>query len=399
MPRNAVLVDYLKTRRSVGIGFSPSRALRPPSSRNPHHRHRVPDHGKYAPWRLVVFEGDARAAAGEKLAAIAKARRPDLDEASLDIERNQFLPAPLTVGVLLSPKPSPKAPEIEQLLSAGNVCFALEHAAFALGFAATWHSRWYSFDPEAQQMLGAKGGDASWRIISAPRPSCRRIARPVLADVVTPGSRSKRFVNALRGLVNRSSTACESMGVQPINIPPSLALVLNSAGDRSGVDFDYLLQTAIRESSLNPAAKAQTSSATGLFQFIESTWLEVMKDEGPRLGYQKYADAITTNADGDLVIRDKQLRQEVLALREDPQIAADLAAAFTRKNGAYLFDRFGRMPSRASSTSRTSRAGRGGFFDAGLANPTRSRRNFFRGRPRPTRQSSSNCRPDHQRSV
>lgn len=135
------------------------------------------------------------------------------------------------------------------------------------------------------------------------------------------------------------------MGVQPVTIPQSLARILNSAGKRSGVDFDYLLQTAIRESSLNPKAKAQTSSATGLFQFLDSTWLEVMKTEGPRLGYDRYARAITETADGDFVIADKSLRQEVLALREDPQIAADLAAAFTRSNGAYLFERFGRMPS------------------------------------------------------
>jgi hypothetical protein len=161
------------------------------------------------------------------------------------------------------------------------------------------------------------------------------------------------------------------MGVQPINVPPGLALVLNTAGDRSGVDFDYLLQTAIRESSLNPKAKAQTSSATGLFQFIESTWLEVMKDEGPRLGYQKYADAIGTDSDGDLVIKDKDLRQEVLALREDPQIAADLAAAFTRKNGAYLYDRFGRMPSPGELYIAHFMGARGAaaFFEAGLSDP------------------------------
>lgn len=161
------------------------------------------------------------------------------------------------------------------------------------------------------------------------------------------------------------------MGVQPINVPPSLALVLNTAGDRSGVDFDYLLQTAIRESSLNPSAKAQTSSATGLFQFIESTWLEVMRDEGPRLGYQKYADAISTDKDGDLVIKDKDLRQEVLALREDPQIAADLAAALTRKNGAYLYDRFGRMPSPGELYIAHFMGARGAaaFFEAGLTDP------------------------------
>src|SRR5690606_35377314 len=112
-----------------------------------------------------------------------------------------------------------------------------------------------------------------------------------------------------------------------------------------GVDFDYLLQTAMRESALDPAARALTSSTVGLFQFLESTWLEVMKEEGPRLGYGQYAEAITRTPDGDYVIRDKGLREEILALREDPRIAADLAAAFTRRNGAYLLGKFGRMPS------------------------------------------------------
>jgi hypothetical protein len=161
------------------------------------------------------------------------------------------------------------------------------------------------------------------------------------------------------------------MGVQPITVPPSLAYVLNTAGERNGVDFDYLLQTAIRESSLNPKAKAQTSSATGLFQFIESTWLEVMKSDGPRLGYQKYADAISMSADGDFAVADKDLRQEILKLREDPQVAADLAAAFTRNNGQYLHQRFGRMPSPGELYIAHFLGARGAekMFVAGLADP------------------------------
>lgn len=161
------------------------------------------------------------------------------------------------------------------------------------------------------------------------------------------------------------------MGVQPISVPRGLAYVLNSAGQRSGVDFDYLLQTAIRESSLNPRAKASTSTATGLFQFLESTWLQVMKDEGPRLGYQGYADAITETSDGDFVIKDAALRKEVLALRENPQIAADLAAAFTRNNGAYLQQRFGRMPSPGELYIAHFLGAKGAekMFTAGLADP------------------------------
>ena len=188
MPANAALRDYLKTRRSVGIGF-----LKDPGP-TPEELDeiltigtRVPDHGKFVPWRLIVIEGDARAAAGEKLAAIQKARNPALDGVSIDNERRQFLPAPVTIGVLLSPKPNPKAPEMEQLLSAGNVCFNLSHAAFALGFAASWTNKWYGFDTEAQQMLGAKGGErfVGFIHIGTPTTMIEDRDRPDLSKVVT----------------------------------------------------------------------------------------------------------------------------------------------------------------------------------------------------------------------
>lgn len=161
------------------------------------------------------------------------------------------------------------------------------------------------------------------------------------------------------------------MGVAPIAVPKGLAYVLNSAGDKSNVDFDYLLQTAIRESSLNPEAKAPSSSAVGLFQFLESTWLQTMKEQGPRLGYQTYADAISVNADGDYTVKNKALRKEILALRENPQVAADLAAAFTQSNGAYLEGKFGRMPSAGELYIAHFLGPQGAekLFRAGLDNP------------------------------
>lgn len=169
------------------------------------------------------------------------------------------------------------------------------------------------------------------------------------------------------------------MGVSPISVPQSLATVLNSAGDKSNVDFDYLLQTAIRESSLNPEAKAPTSSAVGLFQFLESTWLQVMKEQGPRLGYQDYANAITKDSDGDYVIRDKSLRKEILALREDPQIAADMAAAFTQANGEYLEGKFGKHPSPGELYIAHFLGPQGAekLFRAGLENPDQIAANLF----------------------
>jgi nitroreductase len=148
---------------------------------------RVPDHGKITPWRLVVIEGDARQRAGERLAEIAGRNNPGLDAASLDIERQRFLPAPLTIGVISSPQEHPKVPEFEQLLSAGNVAFNLLHAAHALGFAASWVTRWYAFDAEAAAMLGARDGErfVGFVHIGTPTAVIDDRPRPALGDVVS----------------------------------------------------------------------------------------------------------------------------------------------------------------------------------------------------------------------
>lgn len=168
------------------------------------------------------------------------------------------------------------------------------------------------------------------------------------------------------------------MGVQPIAIPQSLAYVLTSAGDRNGVDFNYLLQTAVRESSLNPTAKAQTSSATGLFQFLDATWLQTMKEQGPRLGYGQYADQIEKSGNG-YTVRDPAARAQILKLREDPQIASDLAAAFTKSNGDYLSAKFGRQPSAGELYIAHFLGAQGAerMFNAGLQNPDQIAADLF----------------------
>lgn len=169
------------------------------------------------------------------------------------------------------------------------------------------------------------------------------------------------------------------MGVQSISVPQNLASALTAAGDRTGVDFSYLLQTAIRESSLNPSAKASTSSATGLFQFLESTWLQVMKEQGPALGYGQFANEIQRRSDGSYTIADPQRKAAILKLREDPQISADLAAAFTRTNGDYLKSRFGRNPSAGELYIAHFLGAEGAerMFRAGLENPDQLAVNLF----------------------
>ncbi len=119
---------------------------------------------------------------------------------------------------------------------------------------------------------------------------------------------------------------------------------IRPASQSTGITFDYLLKTAARESSLNPSAKATTSTARGLYQFIESTWLATVKEEGPKYGLGQYADAIERTPGGKYVVRDPAERAQILKLRENPEVAALMAGAFTSRNSADLFRAIGREP-------------------------------------------------------
>lgn len=119
---------------------------------------------------------------------------------------------------------------------------------------------------------------------------------------------------------------------------------IRQASEATGASFNYLLATAKIESGLNSLASAATSSARGLFQFVEQSWLATMKIAGPALGYGQYASAITKNASGTYQVADSSLRQEILSLRNDPNANAALAGAFTQANAAVLSDRLGRAP-------------------------------------------------------
>jgi hypothetical protein len=107
---------------------------------------------------------------------------------------------------------------------------------------------------------------------------------------------------------------------------------VQNASSRTGVSFDYLMNKARQESSFNPSAKAGTSSATGLFQFIESTWLNAVKAHGSEFGLGEMAAKISS----DGRVSDPATRQQILKLRENPEIAANLTAAMTKDNADYL---------------------------------------------------------------
>lgn len=109
---------------------------------------------------------------------------------------------------------------------------------------------------------------------------------------------------------------------------------VQKASARTGVDFGFLMEKAAAESSFNPTAKAKTSSATGLYQFIESTWLSMVKTHGDKYGLGEYADKIEMK-NGKPCVEDCD-RAEILNLRNDPEIAALMAGEFTADNRDFL---------------------------------------------------------------
>ncbi|MFA4894152.1 nitroreductase [Brevundimonas sp.] len=144
---------------------------------------RTPDHGKLFPWRFVVLGRQTRAALAEALTPLA-AFQPQPDQARAVL--GKLIAAPVTLMVVSAPVPSAKVPEWEQQMSAGAVCMNLEHAANALGYAASWITDWYSYDPQALDVLDVGGGERVAGFIhigTLTEPPLER-PRPDLADKV-----------------------------------------------------------------------------------------------------------------------------------------------------------------------------------------------------------------------
>jgi hypothetical protein len=133
----------------------------------------------------------------------------------------------------------------------------------------------------------------------------------------------------------------------PLNIRPEASAVagaIRKAADATGASFEYLLATAKVESNFKPHLAAKTSSATGLFQFIEQTWLGIIKQAGQALGLGRYADAISRTSSGRYQVSDPGLRTEILQLRKDAAANATMAGIFTQRNATDLGRRIGRVP-------------------------------------------------------
>lgn len=161
--------------------------------------------------------------------------------------------------------------------------------------------------------------------------------------------------------------------------PETVEAAVRNASAKTGVDFSYLMEKAAVESGYRTDVKSSSSSATGLYQFIDSTWLATMRDHGADHGYAKYANAIQTRGDGRPYVTDPDLKREILDLRKDPNASALMAAEYTRDNKEYLEDT---VKGKVGSTElyMAHFLGAGGaskFLNAMQDNPNRAAKELF----------------------
>lgn len=194
MPRSPETVELLLTRRSAkaltmvepGPNDEELRTILTAGAR-------VPDHGKLAPWRFIIFRGDARAAFGAELARIHAEAQPGATDDQVAFEANRLTRAPVVVAVVSRVTPGIKIPEWEQVLSAGAVCQNMLVAATALGFGAQWLTEWYAFDAQVNALLGLGENEkvAGFIYLGSESVAKDERPRPVLAEITSEWKRGR----------------------------------------------------------------------------------------------------------------------------------------------------------------------------------------------------------------
>ena len=131
----------------------------------------------------------------------------------------------------------------------------------------------------------------------------------------------------------------EPRSIAAIPAAPQVRSAIQRASQATGVDFAYLLGEARLESSLNPNARAGTSSAAGLYQFTQRTWLHTLDRHGAVHGMGWAGDAISGGR-----VSDPALRATIMDLRYDPDAAALMAGELANDNRVALTSVLGREP-------------------------------------------------------
>lgn len=152
---NAAVIEFLQTRKSAPIS---ELGLPGPSDEDIRTMlsiaSRVPDHGRLAPWRFILYRGEQRHRIGEMLAGLAEKQQGGLSDVARMKELERFSRAPLAIGVVNRPRAHPKIPDWEKFLSGAAAAMNLLLAANALGYGANWITNWYSDEPEGRRILG-----------------------------------------------------------------------------------------------------------------------------------------------------------------------------------------------------------------------------------------------------
>jgi nitroreductase len=186
---NATMLELLRTRRSL----KPDKLAAPGPTAEQLDTiltigARVPDHKKLAPWRFVIFEGDARAAFGEVFAqaCLAEEREPP-SPIRLATERGRLMRAPVVVAVISRIVEKPGAPEWEQVLSAGAACYNICLAANAMGYGTCWITEWVSYSPTVRSALDLSEPEriAGFVYMGTPSEKPAERDRPVMSQIVS----------------------------------------------------------------------------------------------------------------------------------------------------------------------------------------------------------------------
>jgi hypothetical protein len=197
---------------------------------------------------------------------------------------------------------------------------------------------------------------------SSGTPAADEFVAPICADASMeiagddPGwaevffGRRHRLPAAVRQLAAQRFVPPEGLVIDPSLAGPTFAAPVRivtaivKASAATGADFEFLLKTAALESSFNQDIEAKTSTAVGLFQFIEHTWLYMIREVGPEHGLGDLADAISVTGKGGYEIADSETETAILGLRYDPEVSAILAGAFARRNAEFAARQLGREP-------------------------------------------------------
>jgi len=142
-----------------------------------------------------------------------------------------------------------------------------------------------------------------------------------------------------------SSPPVQSIQAGGQTIQPEVLASIQQASANTGMDFSYLMAQASRESSFDPTAKASTSSASGLYQFVEQTWLGEFQQHGAQYGYGDLASQIVKHSDGHYSVSSPTARKEILDLRKDPSLNAAMAAELAADNKTKMEKALGRSVS------------------------------------------------------